>query len=238
MSEDRERNPDVNIGGSGKLPGGVYGNVKIAGSVSVDGDIEADEIEIAGSANLKGSVKAQKLSVAGSCRIKGDVEVGVIKSAGSFNAGGDVVADSVEVAGSHRVGGSLRAGVIKIGGSCQVENDVEAERFVVDGGFRVSGLINAAQVEIKLGGRSNAREIRGSRIAVKSSRSFFFWTRMGKHLNVELIEGDDISLEATNAQIIRGERVIVGDRCRIGTVEYSESLEVSPKATVQDQVKT
>ncbi len=57
-------------------------------------------------------------------------------------------------------------------------------------------------------------------------------------LDVELIEGDDVSLEATNAQIIRGKRVKVGDRCRIDTVEYSESLEVSPKATVQRQVKT
>ena len=238
MSEDRERKPDGNIAGSGKLPGGVYGNIKIAGAGSVDGDLEADEIEIAGSGSLKGSVKAEKLSSAGSCRIRGDVEVGLIKSSGAFKADGDVVAHSVEAAGAYAVGGSLRSEEIKIAGSFRVENDVEAERFVVHGGFRVSGLIKAGQVEIKLDGRSNAREIQGSRVIVKSSRSFFFWLRKGKHLNVELIEGDDISLEATYAQIIRGKRVIVGDRCRIDTVEYSESLEVSPKATVQNQVKT
>ena len=61
---------------------------------------------------------------------------------------------------------------------------------------------------------------------------------MGNHLNVELIEGDDISLEATSAQIIRGRRVKVGDRCRIDTVEYGESLEVSSKAAIQNQKKT
>ena len=238
MSEDRDRKPDGNIAGSGKLPGGVYGRVKIAGSGSVDGDLEADEIEIAGSGNLNGNVKAEKLSAAGSCRIRGDVEVGLVKSSGAFKADGDVVAHSVEAAGAHAVGGSLRAEVIKIAGACRVEKDVEAERFVVHGGIRVSGLIKADQVEIELGGRSKAREIRGSRIDVKSSRSFFFWNRKGKRLDVELIEGDDISLEATNAQIIRGTRVIVGSRCRIDTVEYSESLEVSPKATVQSQVKT
>ncbi len=109
---------------------------------------------------------------------------------------------------------------------------------MVHGGIRVSGLIKAGQVEIELGGRSNAREIQGSRIVVKSSRSFFFWIRRGKRLDVELIEGDDISLEATNARIIRGERVKLGSGCRIETVEYGESLEVSPKATVQSQMKT
>ena len=109
---------------------------------------------------------------------------------------------------------------------------------MVHGGFRVSGLIKAGQVDVELGGRSNARKIRGSVIVVKSRRSFFSWARMCKHLNVDLIEGDDISLEATYAQIVRGTRVNVGNGCRIDTVEYSESLEVSPKATVQNQVKT
>jgi len=61
---------------------------------------------------------------------------------------------------------------------------------------------------------------------------------MGKRLNVELIEGDDIFLEATDAQIVRGSRVKVGNGCRIDTVEYSESLEVSPRATVQNRIKT
>ncbi len=238
MSDGREQKQDGNIAGRGNLPGGVYGNVKIAGSGSVDGNLEADEIEIAGSGKLMGSVKAEKLSSAGSCMIIGDVEVGLIKSAGSFNAGGDVVAQSIEAAGAYGVGRSLRADLIKIAGSCKVENDVEAEKFVVQGGVRVSGLIKASQVEIEINGRSYSREIRGSRIDVKSKRSFFFWTRMGKRLNVELIEGDDISLEATDAQIVRGTRVKVGNGCRIDTVEYSESLEVSPRATVQNRIKT
>ena len=235
---EREQKQEGNIAGSGNLPGGVYGNVKIAGSGSVNGDLEADEIEIAGSGNLMGSVKAKKLSTAGSCKIIGDVEVGLIESAGSFNVEGDVVAHSIEAAGSYEAGRSLKAELIKIAGSCQVENDVMAEQFVLQGGFRVSGVINAGQVEIELSGRSHSREIRGSRIDVKSKRSFFFWTRMGKHLNVELIEGDDISLEATNAHIVRGIRVKLGNGCQIDTVEYAESLEVSPKATVQNRIKT
>ena len=71
MSDDRARKPDRSIAGTGELPGGLYGNVAIAGSGSVDGDLEADEIKVAGSGDLKGSVKAVKLSSAGSCRIPG-----------------------------------------------------------------------------------------------------------------------------------------------------------------------
>lgn len=47
MSDDRARKPDRNIAGTGELPGGLcglYGNVAIAGSSSVEGDLEADDI--------------------------------------------------------------------------------------------------------------------------------------------------------------------------------------------------
>ena len=41
------REPDRSIAGTGELPGGLcglYGNVAIAGSSSVEGDLEADDI--------------------------------------------------------------------------------------------------------------------------------------------------------------------------------------------------
>ena len=239
MRDTSKQRPDASIAGSGKLAGGVYGKVRIAGSGSVDGDLEAGEVSISGSGNLGGSVKAEKLSTAGSCSIRGDVEVRVIKSSGSIKVEGGIVARSIKVFGSHRVGGSVRAEEVKVAGIIKVEGDVEAERFEASGAFHVSGLINADQVEIELDGiGSSARDIGGSEIEVTSRRSFSRLFHRRGRLEVESIEGDNIYLEATNAQVVRGKRVRIGDGCRIDTVEYTESLEVSPNATVSSRVKT
>ena len=81
----------------------------IAGFGSVNGDLEADEINVGRSVGLKGSVKAVNLRYAGLCWVKGNVGPGHIKSSGFFNAGGNVIAHSVEAARACIVGGSLRA---------------------------------------------------------------------------------------------------------------------------------
>ena len=90
-------------------------------------------------------------------------------------------------------------------GSLTIGGDVEAERFEVDGSFRVSGPLNADEIAIELdGGRSTAQEIGGSKITVRRKRG---------HLEVQSVEGDEIYLEATEAQTIRGKRVKLGEGC-------------------------
>ena len=103
----------------------------------------------------------------------------------------------------------------------------------------MSGLINAEQIEVELdGSRSGAREIGGSKIMVTKGSSFTRWWRKGGRLKAKTIEGDEIHLEATKSETVRGKSVEIGPSCRIGTVEYEETLEVSPDATVEKQVET
>jgi hypothetical protein len=52
-----------------------------------------------------------------------------------------------------------------------------------------------------------------------------------------LLEADEISLEATVAKIVRGKRVIIGPECRIDRIEYAESLQIDPKSAVKEQVR-
>jgi len=56
-------------------------------------------------------------------------------------------------------------------------------------------------------------------------------------LDVEAVEGDELDLEWTVAEVVRGRVVKLGPGCKIGRVEYSESLEVSPQAEVREEVK-
>ena len=173
--------------------------------------------------------------------MRGNVKTGVFKSSSSVKVEEGIAARSIKAAGSHQSGSSVKAEDITIAGSYRVEGDVEAERFEIDGTFRVSGLINADKIEIELDGSgSSAREIGGSEVEVRSHSSFFrlFGGRRHSRLEVDSIEGDDIFLEATSAKVVRGKRVRIGDGCKIDTVEYTESLEVSPDATVSNQART
>ena len=51
------------------------------------------------------------------------------------------------------------------------------------------------------------------------------------------IEGDDVDLEYTQADVVRGRRVRIGEGCSIGRVEYSESLDAWD-GTVGEAVQT
>ena len=56
-------------------------------------------------------------------------------------------------------------------------------------------------------------------------------------LEAELIEGEEIDLQATKAGVVRGRNVVIGPGCEIERVEYSGSLMVAPEAKVGEQVK-
>jgi hypothetical protein len=53
-----------------------------------------------------------------------------------------------------------------------------------------------------------------------------------------MIEGDDVYLEGTHADVVRGRSVCIGPGSRIGNVEYSESLAIDPEAEVRQHTYT
>jgi len=56
-------------------------------------------------------------------------------------------------------------------------------------------------------------------------------------LRANVIEGDEVHLEDTTAETVRGKTVEIGPGCQIGTVEYSDKLDVHPNAEVKDRKK-
>jgi hypothetical protein len=53
--------------------------------------------------------------------------------------------------------------------------------------------------------------------------------KLKPELRVGVIEGDYIDIEYTNADIVRGNVVIIGQGCSIGRVEYRSKLSVHPR---------
>lgn len=239
-----ERN--VTISGAGRIEGGSYGTVKIAGSGRVVGDLVAEEFKAAGSAKVEGNLKAQRFEAAGAFRCEGDLELEEGEAAGSLKVVGRVRAKELKLAGSAQAKG-ITGGYLRAGGSLSVEN-VEVEIFRLMGAFEIGGLLSADRVEVELEGRARAREIGGEKIVVRAgqrSMGGFLSTALGfllgqgppKELVAEVIEGDEIELEATQARLVRGGKIKIGPGCRIERVEYTETLEVAPGAVVKEEVK-
>ncbi len=244
MSDERR---SVSISGSGHLGGGEYQRVAISGSGRIDGDLSAEELRISGSGRVSGrteagqitvsgsgkfggAVRADEMRVSGSAKIEGPVDAKEFKSSGHFHAEGDVAAEYFKSSGSFRVGG-----------------DVEADIFKASGGFGIDGLLSADKVGIRLAGRCTAREIGGEKIYVERPESLGSALLSGlakmltgggtAELRTSQIEGDEIHLENTIADVVRGKRVEIGPGCKIGTVEYAETLKVHDDAVVERQQK-
>jgi cytoskeletal protein CcmA (bactofilin family) len=112
-------------------------------------------------------------------------------------------------------------------------------------GLLMLGLLNAEEIDIKLRGCSFVDEIGGSNINVKRQscyKSIFermFMTVSGAQHNLKcnVVEGEDIYLEYTEAKVVRGKNVVIGPGCDIEKIEYSNSITLDDKSKVCNQEK-
>lgn len=141
----------VKIAGAGKVAGGAYEVVSIAGSGTVDGDVDAEEIRASGSASFHGNVNARELSLAGSAKVHGDVKAGAVRVAGSFSVEGAIEAESV------RVAGALRA------------KRVHAASVRLSGAFNVEGEVEGDSIELRLSNGSRASLVKGVEVSIRKA---------------------------------------------------------------------
>ena len=243
MSEKRN---SASISGAGTIGGGTYDRVSISGAGKVTGDLTAEEIKISGAGKIQGRVEATTITASGSAVFSQDVIAEEMKISGSARVDGQVKVKELKCSGSFKTGKGISSEYIKVSGNLRTEGDVEAEIFKASGGFRIGGLLSADRVEIKLGGRCEVREIGGEKIEVTRGG----WREKGilldgliklftgggmAELHTQLIEGDEITLEDTTAETVRGKTVEIGPGCNIETVEYSKSLRVADGATVRNR---
>jgi Integral membrane protein CcmA involved in cell shape determination len=213
---------DMHISGSGTIAAGDYGNINVSGSGKINGSVTCANLHCSGSVKTEGDV----------------ISFDDVKCSGTFHSSGKVEAVLVSCSGSAIVDGGIKAGTIKASGAIKAAN-MEAERIVVSGACGVPGLMNAETVEINLGGRCTVGSIGCGKLTVKLGTGcgrFWFGRRRDDLLEVGTIEGDEIELENTTADVVRGKNIIIGKNCTIKTVEYSQNLSVDPSSEVKAQV--
>ncbi|WP_248925811.1 hypothetical protein [Paenibacillus hamazuiensis] len=219
--------PDLNLNGMANASGGKYRSVTIEGVGKVDGDLMCETFKLNGMGTIRGNLVASRFEMKG--RMTGE---------------GSVTAKSVLIEGISNLNGCLLGDDIRLNGMINVNGDCEAERFAVEGGFAIDGLLNAGTIDIGLYGRGQAKEIGGELIRVKKLKKNR-WSGLLKwiapswdnRLKAGTIEGDDIHLEHTTANVVRGNRIVIGPGCRIERVEYRTELLVQTGAKVNKQIK-
>lgn len=241
-----EKLQSIKISGAGSIAGGKYDEVKASGAASIKGDVECNVLKASGAVSVKGNVKVGIFQTSGAADVAGNVEAEEIKCSGAMDLKGDVIAKVLKSSGGTDIKGNLTGGDIKLLGGTRISENCEVEKFYSMGGFTIGGLLNAEDIEIVVNGKCTAQEIGGSNIRIsrdikgsgnvlgKIIRSMF---NAEEYLYAELIEGDDINLEASRVKVVRGNNVTVGPNCKIELIEYRENLEVLEGAEVLEKRK-
>ena len=212
---------DMKISGAGAIGAGEYDNVRISGSAKGEGLILCESF------HLSGSFSGGEIECSEDFHVSG---------AGKF--AGNIKAKEIHVSGAIKTEGSIKGKEIKLSGAIKTGGDVEAEEIKISGEVNCGGLINAERLYVNLDSTasSTAENIGGSKITIEKGKSGGFFCRLlkksGKFIVSESIEGDEISIEYTSAKTVTGRNVKIGEKCEIGLVQYSESIEISPKAKI------
>lgn len=241
-----ENRGDMKYSGLMTMPGGSYRRVKLEGMITIDGDLECDDIRTEGLFTGNGTVKSTKGKFNGSANIKGSVESDEVDVNGELKVGEDLSVQDIDVEGRLFVKGSVASENIDMIGELKVGGNCDAEVFNCKGTFKVDGTLNAGEINASLYAAAHVKEIGGEKISIRKGdnkavgilSTLFTPIIFGKtHLTVETIEGDDVSIEHTTAKVVRGDKVAIGDGCEIDLVEYRTDFKKTAGARVKKQVK-
>ncbi|MEE9601462.1 MAG: hypothetical protein V3W22_07190 [Thermoplasmata archaeon] len=201
---------------------------KCSGSGKVTGDLRATKVRISGACRIEGACESEEFRSSGSAKIGSDLRAREFRSSGSVKIASDLRAAEVTTSGSLAVKGSiLDAQEVSASGKLTVGDWVRTQEFSSKGRFNIGRGLEAQEVAIHLTGTSRVPSIKAKEISVRRGRG-------DGRLRVEEIDGQEIYLESTRAQLVRGESVSIGPFCTIDRVE-SERLEIHETSTVKEQ---
>ncbi|MBO1625665.1 cytoplasmic protein [Bacillus arachidis] len=230
-----ENQHSLTVNGSGSSAGGAYNKVKIRGEGTISNHVSCNEFKTYGTSDVSGDMKAKNYVVYGESEVQGNIQAEYVKVYGNTQVQGNGHVEKMKVRGMFEVKGRLSGNVVDIKGALHVKEDIEVEELLLTGGLESEGLLNAENIHITLRYEgSKVREIGGKKITVRKKSRFMPFTTHTGPLQTSLIEGDDIYLEHTIAEVVRGNNVTIGPGCEIGVVEYHTSFNQKGKSVVKD----
>jgi len=235
---------DMRISGSGQITPGEYENIRISGSGRLSGLVRCTSFHASGSAHGDEIDCKKEMKVSGSCGFNKDIRCSSLGVSGSFSCGGNVTAwERLNCSGAAKVEGNIKCGELQASGGIHVGSDVEAETVKISGRINCGGLLNAEEIHISSSGSMEIGSIGGSKVVIcldKGSKrierlpllsSLIHFSGGGVRVK-NAIEADTVALENVKTPRVSGRIVAIGEDCEIDLVQYSQDIEISPKAKV------
>lgn len=234
----------MKISGSGLIGSGEYENITISGSGKIQGAIKCENLSVAGSASGESIECNGEMKIAGNCSFSSNIKTNEIRVSGSFKCGGSIASEnSFKCSGYSKIEKSIKCKNFNLSGYALVNDGIEAEDININGKIDCEGLINAENITIKFwDSTSKIGSIGGSKLTVKKESGkdlcsrlpilkWFYKTTHKVKITNE-IECDIIDIDNVTAPKVTGRIVKIGENCEVDLVQYSETVEISPKAKV------
>lgn len=236
---------DLSFSGAGSSGGGEYKNIRISGAGSINGDVKCQSIMCSGATTVRGRVDCENdIRTSGSSKFEGSVTCESFSCSGSTRIK-SIKAESVSSSGSLECFGEISA--VNVSGSgATASGAISGETVKLSGSVKVPGLISGDRIEIKYADRLDIGEIGGGFVSIlpglfSHKISNWLFTRnksiAERMLNIGSIECDEVEIVGCRVNSVKGARIVIGEGCHVGRVEYSESLEVHESAFVGERVK-
>jgi cytoskeletal protein CcmA (bactofilin family) len=172
-----------------------------------------------------------RFKISGKSVFSQSIKAKQIRSSGTLCCDGDLIAeDDISCSGGVSCKKGIKCEQLRVCGSLHIDGDIEAENVNLAGGLCCGGLLNAENIRIQADKPMHVASIGGSSITIKRKRISIFPRRRVEVATA--IEGDQISLEYVSCPRVTGRSITVGRGCVIDLVQYSESIEISPKAKI------
>ena len=151
------------------------------------------------------------------------------------------------MAGAGRIEGRINATNVKLLGAIRVGHGIEGEFITIKGALKSLGMVNGDEVNIELNGGCEVEEIGATKVKVLKEYSTMnvigrvickLFSKNYGYLTIRTIEADEIYLENTIADVVRGGKITIGEGCKIKRIEYSESLEkLNSDSVIEEEMK-
>lgn len=191
--------------------------LKIRGFVTLYEEVRLKKISTHGYSTFHSHIAADVLKNTGTCVIKDHCEVKEIVSAGNLKMKNGQISK------------------VKSSGKLSIEQILQSDQFDSIG-FVQAKEIHAKLFQLKLSGNSNIERLIADEISVKKDKGTF--SLLQKKLTCKYIKGRNLQLSYTDAEIVEGDVVVVGNNCEIQTLYYKENYTISPNAKVHQIIRS
>ncbi|WP_288221824.1 hypothetical protein [uncultured Clostridium sp.] len=214
---------NINIEGIGSIREGQYEAITIDGVGTIQGDISVKRIEVNGKSKALGKISCNKMDVNGYCKTKGIIKGKFLEVNGRVNSEKEVSFDNIKVSGE-----------LFVNGNCQCED------LYLDGRMKISGLLSGDNLDLNISKVNEIKEIGGEKVSVKKNKTIYKLLFFSKERNAKLIcdeiEADEIYLENTYCNIVRGRNITIGDGCVLNKIEYTGEINITGKSEIKEKV--